>query len=96
MREELKRIRQDVGPDLQREFARAEEAVKALEATVGTHKKAKAFLFKSDSFKGNPFSSSFTGRGSVGSESPTALSGPSSPTALDRPGSRRGSLLFAK
>ena len=75
----MKRIRADVWPDLEIDVAKAEEEVKAREATVHTHSKAKAFLFKSDSFKGNPFSTSVKGRGSVGSESPTALSGLSSP-----------------
>ena len=83
-------------PDLQRDVAKAEEAVKTREDTVDTHKKAKAFLFKRDSFKGNPFSSPRTRRGSVSSESPTALSGRDYPASLDRRGSRRGSLSFAK
>jgi len=96
LRGELKRIRQVVNPDLQRDVAKAEDAVKAREAKVDTKQKAKPFLFKSDSFKGNPFSSSFKGRESVGAESPTALSGPSSPTALDRQGSHRGSHSLAK
>ena len=89
----MKRIRQDVWPDLHRHVAKAEEAVKTREDTVDTHKKARAILFKSDSFKGSPFSSPRTRRGSVSS---TALSGRDYPASLDRPGSRRGSILFAK
>ncbi|KAJ1471841.1 hypothetical protein T484DRAFT_1976759 [Baffinella frigidus] len=50
IREELRRLRSVVQPDLEGDIAKALGAVETLETTVTTHGKARAFLFKSDSF----------------------------------------------